>query len=73
MTSLTIRTVGLMNNFWFQSNNYFRYDTLDRPPDCTASTYVANLTQTGKIGSGKNTKSLHIYPTGLKVHLEDMF
>ena len=39
----------------------------------TVSTYVANLTQTGKIGSGKNTKSFHIYPTGLKVHLEDMF
>ena len=38
----------------------------------TVSTYVANLTQTGKIGSGKNTKSLHIYTTGLKVHLKDI-
>ena len=29
-------------------------------------------TQTGKIGSGKN-KKIFIFPTGLEVHLEDMF
>ena len=29
------------------------------------------LSRTGKIGSGKNTK--YFFPTGLEVHLEDMF
>ena len=31
-----------------------------------------NLSQTGKIGSGKNEKKKNL-PTGLQVHLEDMF
>ena len=31
-----------------------------------------NLSQTGKIGSGKNEKYF-FFPTGLEVHLEDMF
>ena len=30
-----------------------------------------NLSRTGKIGSGKKTK--YFFPTGLEVHLEDMF
>ena len=30
-----------------------------------------NLSQTGKIGTGKNTK--YFFPIGLEVHLEDMF